>query len=213
MRKVFIFFIAGVFMFIFISVDTNNENKYYYAFSNKVIVVPQKSRILVKYSEGIDKSKTEQELKKIEPGLKVVWRTQQVAEITSESFKPLDNLLRNINLQKNIYSCQYFYKTADGLERGVTDEILVRFLPDISDKQKLELLEKFKTKVVKTTAIYQKLIIPKGADVFEIANRYYESGLVEFSTPNFFTDFKVNQVIPNDTYFNYQITCNNCKFR
>ncbi len=91
----------------------------------------------------------------------------------------------------------------------MTDEILVRFFADVSDEQKEELLEKFETKVVKTTAIYQKLIIPQGADVFDIANKYYESGFVEFSTPNFFTDFTLNQVIPNDTYFNYQITCNN----
>jgi len=65
--------------------------------------------------------------------------------------------------------------------------------------------------LLKQQKFIKKLLVPKNADVFEIANRYYESGLTKFSTPNFFTDFKVNQVIPNDPYFNYQITCNNTK--
>jgi len=43
----------------------------------------------------------------------------------------------------------------------------------------------------------------------EIANQYFESGLVKFSKPNFLSNFEPFQIIPNDTYFNKQITCNN----
>ena len=57
--------------------------------------------------------------------------------------------------------------------------------------------------------IFQIIRVPKGGDALEIANKYYESGLVKFSTPDFFNNFTPFQDLPNDTYFNYQITCNN----
>lgn len=92
---------------------------------------------------------------------------------------------------------------------GVTNEILIRFYPGVTIQDQKKLHEEFHIKVAKTTKIYQKLIIPKGEDGLEIANQYYETGLVEFSTPDFIAEGKYFQVIPNDTYFGNQITCHN----
>ena len=92
---------------------------------------------------------------------------------------------------------------------GVTDEILLKFHTDVSEQQKLELHKRFNTKVVKSTKIYLKLTVSKGDDALEIANKYYQSGLVEYSQPNFISNAELFQVIPNDTYFTNQITCNN----
>ena len=114
-----------------------------------------------------------------------------------------------LKYQENISSCQPFYKSEDGLDMGVTDEILIRFLPGISDKQQKELHKKFNTEVIKKTKIYQKLICPKGGDALDIANAYFETGLVEFSTPDFISYGECYQVIPNDTYFSNQVTCHN----
>jgi len=63
--------------------------------------------------------------------------------------------------------------------------------------------------VVKTTRIYQKLRVAKRRDALEIANKYYESGLVEFATPNFISYAELYQVIPNDPYFSSQVTLHN----
>lgn len=184
--KHYIYLFAGLLVFLLTSLDVHNEKKFYYAFANKVYLTPQNNKILVKFTEGFDKSKTEQYLKTSESGIQVTWRASRVAEITAGLSKSLENLLKTLELQEDISSCQTFYKTEDGLEIGITDEILVRFQPGVSEKQQQEVKDRFGTKVLKTTEIYQKLVIPKGADVFEIANRYYESGLTEFSTPNFF---------------------------
>lgn len=72
------------------------------------------------------------------------------------------------------------------------------------------MLQKFGSTILKTTDTYQLLKVPKGADALDIANQYQESGLVEFSHPNFIVEIeKHQQVIPNDPYFANQFTLNN----
>jgi subtilisin family serine protease len=92
---------------------------------------------------------------------------------------------------------------------GVTNEILVLFLPTVTEDQRKELQQSLNSTLIKTTKIYQKFRVPKGADALAIANKFYESGLVEFATPNFISYGEYLQTIPNDTYFNKQITCHN----
>ena len=95
------------------------------------------------------------------------------------------------------------------MDIGIFDEILVQFLPSVTEEQKAELNKRFRTKVIETYEIFQILKVSKGDDALEIANQYFESGLVKFSKPNFPSNFEPFQIIPNDTYFNKQITCNN----
>lgn len=131
------------------------------------------------------------------------------AEITVSSQKLADELVNKLKQDYAVYTCQPFYTLKDGLNMGVTDEILVRFLPVVDENQKKELQEFFGLSLIKTTKRYQKYRVQKGADALEIANRIYESGLVEFATPNFISYGELCQIIPNDTYFNRQITCHN----
>ncbi|MCF6357064.1 MAG: S8 family serine peptidase, partial [Draconibacterium sp.] len=97
----------------------------------------------------------------------------------------------------------------DGHDVGITDEILVRFLPNVQNSEQKKVYEKFKTKVVEKNEIFQLLVIPKGSDALEIANQYYETGLFEFAYPSFISYPIFHQVIPNDTYFGNQVTCHN----
>jgi subtilisin family serine protease len=131
------------------------------------------------------------------------------AEISTGSQKSADDLIAKLKQDDEVYTCQPFYTLKDGLDMGVTDEILVRFLPGVTIEEQNRLHKKFKTKVIKTTKIYQKLVVPKEKDALEIANQYYETGLVEFAHPNFISYPKFNQVIPNDTYFGNQVACHN----
>jgi len=145
---------VGILFIPLISLDIHTDKKFYYAFSDKVYLTPQNNKILVKFTESFDKSDAEKSLRASESGIKLIWRSYHVAEVTAGTSKYIENLLKSLKLREDVSSCMPFYKTEDGLGMGVTDEILVKFLPDVSKKQQQELQNKFETKVAKTTKIY-----------------------------------------------------------
>ncbi|WP_423126507.1 S8 family serine peptidase [Gaoshiqia sp. Z1-71] len=198
----------GLLFFMSVSMTGKNE-KFYYAFNEKVSLIPKTDALLVKYAEGTEKIEAEKLIKGLSVDFKINWHNSLTAEIIARSQKEKNELLLKLKQNNLVNTCQPFYTLENGLDMGVTDEILIRFLPEVTDAQKQELQRKFNTRIIKTTKIYQKLEVMKGEDALEIANKYYETGLVEFATPNFLSYPELHQVIPNDTYFNMQITCHN----
>lgn len=211
MKKIhfFLVIITGFIGLLFGSATTEEE-KYYYAFNEKIALFPKENTLLIRYVDNMDKTEAEKFIKKeIPSGFKAKWHNPQTVEVILESEKMTNALKTKFELNNSVYTCNSFYTLKDGLDMGVTDEVLIRFLPEISEEQKRKIFKTFDMEIVKTTNIYQKLRIKKGADALEIANKIYESGFVEFSTPNFLSHLILHQVIPNDTYFGNQITCHN----
>ncbi len=211
MKRIYLLLIiiAG-FSFMLLSSATTEEEKYYYAFGDKVPLITKENTLLVKFADGVDKAKAEEIIKTgIFSGYKEKWHNDQTVEITMDAKKTTNALRAKLEASNEVYTCQPFYTLKGGLDMGVSDEVLIRFLPGISGEQKEKLFKSFEVEVIKTTKIYQKLKVKKWADAIETANRIYESGLVEFSTPSFISYVEFDQIIPNDTYFNRQITCNN----
>nr|WP_319269225.1 S8 family peptidase [uncultured Draconibacterium sp.] len=211
MRRMYslLIIIAG-FSFMLLSSSIAEEEKYYYAFEEKVPLIAKENTLLVKFTDDVDKTKVGELIKTgISSGYKEKWHNTQTVEITVNSEKTTNALRAKLESSNEVYTCQPFYTLKDGLDMGVSDEVLIRFLPLISEEQKEKLFKSFEVGLVKTTKIYQKLKVKKGADALETANRIYESGLVEFSTPSFISYVEFDQIIPNDTYFNRQITCHN----
>lgn len=196
-------------MIIFLTSSTTEDTTFYYAFDKKIPLVAKHNTVLVKYDKAIGKEKATESLRKFSPNAKIKWHDSSIAEITDNTRKSINSIIENLQADETIYSCQPFYTLKDGLEMGVTDEILVSFLPKVTQHQQEMLYKKFDIQVVKTTKIYQKLKVKKRVNALEIANKIYETGLVEFSTPNFVSHGIYHQVIPNDTYFNRQIACHN----
>ena len=162
-----------------------NEERFYYAFSVKTTLIQKENVLIVKYHESSNKLLEENYLKSVQPNAKIKWRSTQIAEITTVPEKSVCRLITKLKLKEEVLSVQPFYTLIDGLEMGVTDEILVRFLDGVTELQKIELQKRFNTKVVKTTKIYQKLIVDKGMDALDVANGYFETGLLEFAYPAF----------------------------
>jgi subtilisin family serine protease len=212
MKKIYFLLtvIAGFLFFLLNSAMPTEDGKFYYAFEEKTPLFHKENTLLIKYVNGFNKTEAKEFLKaEIPSGFKEKWHSPQTVEITMESEKITNALKEKLESNNRIYTCQPFYTSKDGLDMGVTDKILIRFLPGISEEQKTELIKTFDIELIKTTKIYQKLKVKKGADALEIANKIYESGLVEFSTPSFISYLEFHQVIPNDTYFSNQISCNN----
>ena len=181
--------------------DTNAEERFYYAFDEKVPLIIKPNTILVKYIEGTRKTEIEKSVSRFTKNYTIKWHGTLIAEITVSSQKLADELVKKLKQDEKVYTCQPFYTLKDGLDMGVTDEILVHFLPDVNEDQITELQDLFGISLIKTTKIYQKCRVSRGADALEIANRIYESGLVEFATPNFISYAEMFQIITNDTFF------------
>lgn len=185
MKKIF-FLLVFINAILLLSLVTTEEGKYYYAFEEKTSLIPKENTLLIKYVDGFDKTEAEKLIKSVVPSdFSEKWHNAQTVEINMDSEETVNALKTKLEASNEVYICQPFYTLKDGLDMGVSDEVLIRFLPGISGKQKEELFKSFEVEVIKTTKIYQKLKVEKGADALEIANRIYESGIVEFSTPNF----------------------------
>ena len=111
--------------------------------------------------------------------------------------------------QIDVKSCNEIYSIDTGLELGVTDEFLVKFKANISQKEIEKLHQIYNVEIIKTTKIYQLLKVDINLSALEIANAYQESGLVRFSQPNFISDIELHQALPNDTYFANQFSLHN----
>ncbi|MBW6481141.1 MAG: hypothetical protein K0B37_17060 [Bacteroidales bacterium] len=165
--------------------DPNAEERFYYAFDEKVPLIIKPNTILVKYIEGTRKTEIEKSVSRFTKNYTIKWHGTLIAEISVSSQKLADELAEKLKQNNKVYTCQPFYTLKDGLDMGVTDEILVHFLPDVNEDQIRELQDLFSISLIKTTKIYQKYRVSRGADALEIANRIFESGLTEFATPNF----------------------------
>tara|TARA_R110002096_G_scaffold434606_1_gene656863 strand:+ start:2724 stop:5210 length:2487 start_codon:yes stop_codon:yes gene_type:complete len=186
----------------------SNQSKFYYAYDEKVYINESKNKLIVRYKESkkMDKMKISLSL-----GFKdneILWKDDSTYVLTlpNESKKlQLKNKFKN---QLDIKSFNDIYYIDSGLELAATDEFLVKFKANITQKEIEELHQKHKVKIVKSTKIYQLLKIDVGSNVLEIANAYQESGLTRFSQPNFISDVELHG-IPNDTYFANQFSLHN----
>lgn len=212
MKKLYSIFLSVVcyfLVFVFMSTTSSNNKKFYYAFEEKIYLIPKENTVLVKYFDEFDKKNEEQFLTNFSSDINIKWRNDKMVEITASSSKKKEELKTLLEARKEVSTCQQFYTLENGANIGIFDEIVVQFLPSVTKEQEENLNNHFKTKVVETYEIFQILKVSKGDDALEIANQYFESGLVKFAKPNFLSNFEPFQIIPNDTYFNRQITCNN----
>ncbi len=205
------FFSIGLFVLFFINLCSLSaqENLFYYAFKDKIELTPLNNSIFVKYVEDFKKENAIANLRESSLDISIKWHNNNIAEISAHSEGIINVLKNKLMAELDVLTCQYSYITQEGANLGITDEILISFLPNVTAKQQDELYKTFNITVVESNELYQKLIVSKETNVINIANKIYESGLVSFSHPNFLTSAELLQVIPNDTYFNNQITCHN----
>jgi hypothetical protein len=166
------------------------RTRFYYAFDEKISLFPKDNTLLVKYADVVDTLEVREFLEtEASSNLKLWWHDSKTVEIKTGSKEITIALKTKLVSLDEVYTCQPFYTLENGLDMGVTDEILVQFLPEISEESKTELFDTFETELIETTKIYQLLRVKRGADALKIANKIYETGLTEYSTPNFISYF------------------------
>lgn len=200
--------LVGLSALLIVVFCSSNNLKYYYAYNEKIFLNSKDNKLIVRY---IHNKKADKKLVSLYSELadkEFKWIDDSTSVI---SFTPseVSYFKEKIKRQDDVKTCNPVYAIETGLEMGLTDEIVVRFLEEAEQNDIEKLIKKHKLEVVKTTHFYSLLKVPKGSDALEIANDCQESGLTRFSHPNFICNAELFQKLPNDQYFINQFNLHN----
>ena len=187
----------------------SNQSKFYYAYDEKVYINESENKLIVRFKNSKKKDKIKISTSEDFKDKLLQWKDDStyVVTLSNESEKLV--FKNKLKSQIDVKSCNEIYSIDTGLELGVTDEFLVKFKANISQKEIEKLHQIYNVEIIKTTKIYQLLKVDINLSALEIANAYQESGLVRFSQPNFISDIELHQALPNDTYFANQFSLHN----
>lgn len=159
------------------STTSTQKEIFYYSFDKKIPLVTKSNTLFVKYSSKTDKYKKEKYIKELIPSADIKWHNPLLLEIDCKTEKSKEEIKSSLMQMDEVKTCVPSYTTQNGHDIGITDEILVRFLPNVQSDEQEKIQKRLKTKVVEKNEIFQLLTIQKGQDALEIANQYYETGL------------------------------------
>jgi hypothetical protein len=93
--------------------------------------------------------------------------------------------VKELKKQAGVKSVNPMYTTMGGRKCWITEQIVMRFKDGVSLQEVDEMHKKFNVSIIKDHGWCQVLSVPVELDPLEVANAYYESGLVIYSEPNF----------------------------
>lgn len=196
------------FMFLSTCLLYSQNEKFYFSNGNKIFL----NEVKGKYTFRFDKKNLESNKAKVVKDEKiknVEWLSDTICMVdlndTISQLKPSNN---RIVADNNIKAMNKVYRTQDGLEMAVTNEIIARFNSNVSQNTIQLYLKKYSAKIVNKTKLLCIIDIPVDYDVFEISNELQKSGLVKYCQPNFIAKLKYYQM-PTDEYFSNQYYLHN----
>jgi subtilisin family serine protease len=202
-------FVAITFLYISLTAQKNVENrKFYYAFSEKVYLTELTNKFLVKAKSVDDVKVLASIFKNISEkrGMGVVQQKDNILLVEVIDIQAFQSIIKNLD-SRIIFTKQG--NKHQKAEMFYADEIIVeptqgKTISDILNRLNL-------TKDVKVTnkQFYSILKVSSTIDALELANRIQETGLVNYSHPDFIMNTERHQIIPNDTYFNNQFYLRN----
>jgi subtilisin family serine protease len=181
---------------------------FYYAFSEKIPLETVPNQYVLRYlNSDIAKSKLAI-LEKAGNYKNDGWKDDRTVIISFiKGNAPV--LLQQLQNEKDIISIQPMLRTAkEKLTVAATDEILVRFKKNTDSATIDQTFKRFNVTVLQKGELFYTVTVPKNINTLQVANAIMESGLAEFSHPNFYRDIIMHQV-PNDEYFGYQWNLHN----
>jgi subtilisin family serine protease len=185
---------------------SQTERKFYYSCDEKIFIDEVDNKFVIAYNAaGFSDIKSillnDFKIKDVE------WQHSNNICIVTIDASQQSIFKETLLKQKDVKSVQPLY-VAERLEMCLTDEFVVTFNADVTQKEMDKLNRRYHVSVKQITDLYQLLSVPAGVDALEIANAYQESGLVEYSHPNFIAKIDKHQ-IPNDPYFVNQFYLHN----
>ena len=181
---------------------------FYYAFREKIPLQTVSGQFVVRYSDSVTAKANITVLQRKNHFSVSEWKDERTALVTLTR-SGLANAVEELQDGPGVKSVQPLLETIENENKlAPTDEILVRFKKETDAGAIASLLKKYNLSVMQKGELFHTLTIPAKANTLQLANLIMESGLAEFSHPNFYRDIIKNQV-PNDEYFTSQWNLNN----
>lgn len=212
--KHLIFIIA---IFLFLSNGFGQNQSFYYYQGEKITLKERPDKVLIKLSKESDKAKF---LAFVESDGSIQIASKEKTKETIGSFVVLELKSNKAISSSLIYSCKKspdiisvntMLEYKDGVLQGFTDEFIVKLKPETSFDQ-LKKLAKETGCIIQHENEFVKnqylVSVPKtsNSNSLLLANLFFETGLFEFSEPNF---FRQNISHSNDPLFANQWTLKN----
>ncbi|MFT3947381.1 MAG: S8 family serine peptidase [Agriterribacter sp.] len=198
-----------VIAFIITSQRIPENNKFYYAFNEKIYLEEVPDKYLIK---SLTSEQSASVLAFVRDTLLSEYNANYqnensfVIDLSKSTRKSIKEILKDklseIQLIKPVYK-------NDRQEMWYADEILVEMNDGVSLSDALSKLGLKDEVTVKQNKFYSVVQVNPTLDACEIANKIQESGMVKYSHPNFMMPIDLHQVTPNDTYFNNQFYLRN----
>lgn len=210
MKAVYMFYllIAGLIAHVSGLFQVDQETKFFYAYSEKIPLSEVNNKLIIQYKTN--KRSESGTFLSLFPEIQehnLIWRDDSTLVIET----PLSirqQIKAEMNRREDVAICNSVYKTKDGAEMAVTDRFIFKLKEGASIESLYKLNSEFNVDVAKAADHYFILKVQPNNDVLEIANKYFESGLAEFSHPDFFAEIIFHQAA-NDPYFNNQFYLHN----
>jgi len=192
----------------------NEENDFYYARGKKIRLIRSEDTFAVRYKEGyssarmmdtVDRLHIAAERKEL-PKHRTVIVTMPPTRALADIRTSRERLQADENVE---FIAPVFTEPTSKLRLALTDEITVRFKPEVREEQIASFNAQHGVEIIRINEFVpnQYLLKVKNPDkTLEVANEYNSSDLTEFAEPNFLSEFKkyAFQPPPNDPYFDEQ---------
>jgi hypothetical protein len=160
------------------------ERKFYYAYDKKIFLDEVENKFVIAYHpaglSGIENALSNDfKIKDAE------WQYFNNICIVTVDASQRSTFRKKFLKQKDVRSVHPLY-AVDDCEMALTDEFVVKYNAGAAQREIDKLSETYRVSVKKVTELHQLLSVPADVDALEVANAYQESGLVEFSQPNFY---------------------------
>ena len=204
-----IIIITVLFLCFSLNAQQINYNFYYY-FGEKIYLTEKTDKMFIKLSEDADKQELlaiilADDSIKLSAGYEKYFGLSAILE-AKENINISPAILNKYRFNKNIISAQLMLEYKNTLLLGLIDEFIVKLKPTTSLKQLQSLMSKYSCLIVKESPYVKNQYLvsvskTSALNALQTANLFYETGLFEFSTPNFVV---INPLCSIDTYFDDQ---------
>jgi subtilisin family serine protease len=181
--------------------QTMGEEKFYYSFDQKTKFEKNPRKAWVLFASDIQDTKSAEST--LEKGVKAKLKVKKLGD--REALVELEgggDAREKLKGMKDVQETLPVHETEDGLPMAYGTDICVKFKKGTSSSRIKSLISSFGLTVVSSKEFYL-LRATKTADALEISNRIQESGLTEYSHPDFRAEI-VHFQAPSDPFFNLQ---------
>lgn len=145
-----------------------NPKRFYYAFNEQVPLTVVPNKVVIRYSQAVNRTQIASSLRASSGVTSLQWKDDRTVVVTTDQATVTTQMLQQSQTSDNVLTSNAVYALGTGLEMGVTDELLIHFLPSVSLQQKSDILKQYELYEIKNTKVYQLFKIKKGKDVLTI---------------------------------------------